>query len=134
MSLRGITKGSKMEESIAKLIKGEAMAAGMYFSLANVAREQGHEDVAEKLIEIATDEARHSGLYSFLNGELNGDIFDILEMFKKEEVNAVKDILNLSNVAKTEGFEEAGKLIEDAAKDEGKHARLLTEILEKYKK
>lgn len=75
MSLRGITKGSKVEESIAKLIKGEAMVAGMYFSLANIAREQGHEDVAEKLIKIATDEARHSGLYSFLNGELNGDIF-----------------------------------------------------------
>lgn len=134
MSLRGITKGSKVEEVIGNLVKGEAMAAGMYFSLANVAREQGENEVAEKLMEIAIDEARHSGLYSFLNGELSGNIFDILEMFKKEEVNAVNEILKLSNAVKAEGFEEAGKLIEDAAKDEGKHARLLTEILEKYKK
>lgn len=130
MNLLGITKGSELEEMIDKLITGEAMAAGMYFALSHIAREQGNEKVANILAKIGTDEARHSGLYSVLNGKVNEDIFTLLPMFLKEEQNAEPSIAVLADKAEELKMYEASKLIREAAKDEEGHAKALENILE----
>ena len=130
MNLLGATKGTELEEMIDKLVTGEAMAAGMYFALSHIAREQGNEKVANVLAKIGTDEARHSGLYSVLNGKVNEDIFAILPMFLKEEQGAGPAIGGLADKAEALGMKEVAEHIRAAAKDETGHANALEAILE----
>lgn len=130
MSLLGSTKGTELEKMIDKLVTGEAMAAGMYFALSHIAKEQGNEKVATVLAKIGADEARHSGLYSVLNGKVNEDIFAMLPMFLKEEQNAGPAIGGLADKAAELGMEEVAELIRGAAKDEEGHAKALESILE----
>ncbi|WP_297522910.1 ferritin family protein [uncultured Clostridium sp.] len=130
MNILGATKGTELEEIIDKLVTGEAMAAGMYFALAHIAREQGNEKVANVLTKIGTDEARHSGLYSVLNGKVNEDIFTLLPMFLKEEQGAGPAIGGIADKAEQLGMKEVAKLIRGAAKDEIGHANALEAILE----
>ncbi|MGL4760728.1 MAG: ferritin family protein [Sarcina sp.] len=129
MNLLGATKGTELEEMIDKLVTGEAMAAGMYFALSHIAREQGNEKVANVLAKIGTDEARHSGLYSVLNGKVNEDIFEILPMFLKEEQGAGPAIGGLADKAEELGMKDVAELIRGAANDETGHANALEAIL-----
>ena len=46
MSLNGITKGTEFESMMKSLMQGEANGVMMYYALAQLAREQGLEDVA----------------------------------------------------------------------------------------
>ncbi|MGL5750259.1 MAG: hypothetical protein ACRCXT_07020, partial [Paraclostridium sp.] len=125
MSLKGMTKGTELEEIIDNMAKGEAMAATMYFSLACMAREKGLLDVAKGLEKIASDEARHSGLYSFINGNPNEDIFKILENLENEEFKAGDDIVNLADKALELGLKEVADKLREVAKEEIMHGNLL---------
>lgn len=129
MNLLGSIKGTELEEMINKLITGEAMAAGMYFALSHIAKEQGNDKVATLLAKIGADEARHSGLYSVLSGKVDEDIFTLLPMFLKEEQNAVLTIGALADKAQELKMNEVAQLIKDAAKDEEAHAKALENIL-----
>ena len=46
MSLNGITKGTEFEDMMKRLMQAEANGVMMYYALAQLAREQGLEDVA----------------------------------------------------------------------------------------
>ena len=129
MNVLGAIKGTELEEMINKLISGEAMAAGMYFALSHIAKEQGNNKVATLLEKIGADEARHSGLYSVLSGKVDEDIFALLPMFLKEEQNAVLTIGALADKAQELKMNEVSQLIKYAAKDEESHAKVLENIL-----
>ncbi|MGL5616141.1 MAG: ferritin family protein [Sarcina sp.] len=134
MNIYGSTKNTELEKTIEELAKGEAMAAGMYFTLAHIAKEQGNEELSKSLSKIATDEARHSGLYSYLNGNLNEDILSVLPMFLKEEENAYPQILALSEKIEALGLTEASALVKSAALDEKGHEKLLETLIKKHSK
>lgn len=129
MNLYGSTKGTEFENMIDEIAKGEAMAAGMYFTLAHIAKEQGKDDMAQKFTKIATDEARHSGMYSYLNGKMSEDIISILPEFVKEEENAYPNLLGLSEKIRQAGLSDAADMIKRAALDEKGHQKLLELIL-----
>ncbi|MGL4742501.1 MAG: ferritin family protein [Sarcina sp.] len=129
MNLYGSTKGTEFENMIDEIAKGEAMAAGMYFTLAHIAKEQGKDDMAQKFTKIATDEARHSGMYSYLNGKMSEDIISILPEFVKEEENAYPNLLGLSEKIREAGLSDAADMIKRAALDEKGHQKLLELIL-----
>lgn len=131
MKIYGSTKGTELEKVIEELAKGEAMAAGMYFTLAHIAKEQGREDLAKSFTKIGSDEARHSGLYSYLNGMMNEDIMSVLPMFIKEEEGAYPKILELSEKIRALGLEDAADLVKSAALDEKGHQKLLEVIVKK---
>ncbi|MGL5416830.1 MAG: rubrerythrin [Clostridium sp.] len=132
MKIYGSTKGTELEKTIEELAKGEAMAAGMYFTLAHIAKEQGNHELSEALSKIGSDEARHSGLYSYLNGVMSEDIMSILPMFAKEEESAYPKILELSEKIRSLGLAQSADLVKSAALDEKGHEKLLQVILKKF--
>ncbi|MGL5414816.1 MAG: ferritin family protein [Clostridium sp.] len=131
MKIYGSTKGTELEKTIEELWKGEAMAAGMYFALAHIAKEQGKDELAESFTKIGSDEARHSGLYAYLNGMMNEDIMSVLPMFIREEEGAYPKILELSEKIRGLGLNEAADLVKSAALDEKGHQKLLEVLINK---
>ena len=63
MSLNGITKGTEFEDMMKRLMQAEANGVMMYYALAQLAREQGLEDVAEGFVAVANEEAVHAGFF-----------------------------------------------------------------------
>lgn len=132
MSLIGLTKGTNLEQKIDEMWKGEAMGAAAYQALAIVAEEKGLSELAIDLKEIATDEARHGGLYAALNGHTNENLRDTLIAMSSGEISASEKIKELSKAVSDLGLEDAAKSIMAAAEDEGRHAMVLKELVEKY--
>jgi rubrerythrin len=134
MSLYGITKETELEEQIDRFLELETRAVSMYHGLARLAKERGLDDVAEGLIRVANDEARHAGLYAVLNAHVPSDIFAVLGNVAEMEANSEKGIKAFAQKVRDSGFDEAAQEIEAAAEDEGRHGRTLQELLKKHGK
>lgn len=78
----GITKGTEFEKLCEGAAKAEAAGVMMYYALARMAKEQGYpEEVSEKFIEMANQEAVHAGFYATLSGKYDADIWQLAEAF-----------------------------------------------------
>lgn len=88
MSLNGITKGTEFESMMKSLMQGEANGVMMYYALAQLAREQGLEDVAEGFIAAANEEAVHAGFYAVLNGKYPSDFWGLCARYRKQKRTA----------------------------------------------
>ena len=132
MSLLGVTKGTDLENTINQLWKGESQGAAMYTALAHIAMERGLDDMAKVLISIASDEARHAGLYGVLNGHANADIFTALSHMAEQENSAAEKINAIAQSARDLGLDKVAHEIEIAAIDETRHGKILKQLVEKY--
>jgi rubrerythrin len=132
MSLYGVTKGTELDKQIDKLLDGETRAVGMYHGLARLAKEQGLNDVADALLRVANDEARHAGLFTVLNAHVPPEIFDVLGPVAEIESNAAKGIKALAQKARDLGFNEVAREIELVAEDEGRHGQALQELVKMH--
>ena len=132
MSLLGVTKGTDLEEQIELYLKAESQGVVMYYGLARLATERGLHDVAEVLLKLAGDEARHAGLYAVLNGHVHQDLFAILSQAAKGEMAAKEPIKALAAKARLLGLNEVAGEIEATAEDEWHHGKVLEELVKKY--
>lgn len=87
MSLNGITKGTEFESMMKSLMQAEANGVMMYYALAQLAREQGLDDVAEGFVAAANEEAVHAGFYAVLNGKYPSDFWGLVRTVQKAEAN-----------------------------------------------
>lgn len=76
MSLNGIAKGTELESLMKNMMQAEANGTMMYYALAQLAREQGLDDVAEGFITAANEEAVHAGF---------DEAADQMEIFARQE-------------------------------------------------
>lgn len=129
-SLYGITKGTPFEKMVDMMAAGEANGVKMYYALARIAREQGLDDVAEKLIEAANQEANHSGFFSVLNGRYPKDFWALLRGLQKAEESGEGSLQKMADKFREAGLGDAADELEIFAKQEGGHGKLLKEILE----
>ncbi|WP_019554264.1 ferritin family protein [Propionispira raffinosivorans] len=134
MSLYKITKGTALEKQVDSYMKAEAHGVMLYYALSRLAKEQGLNDLAETLITIANDEARHAGLYAVLNGEVPQDIFAMLAQVQKAEEAGAVQIAKIAATARTLGLDAAAAEIDAGAKDEERHGVILAKILKDYAK
>lgn len=132
MNLLGILKGTELEKQADQYFEAEIRGVGMYYALAYLAKEKGDMEVAKTLENIANDEARHAGLYSVLNGNVQEDIFTTLAHVAKLESGAVAKIQAFADKVRGLGFDQAAHVIEAAGKDEGRHGVLLQALVEKH--
>lgn len=132
MSLLGITKGTDLEKQVEIYLKAESQGVTMYYGLARLATERGLHDVAEVLLKLASDEARHAGLYAVLNGHVPQDLFATLGQAAKGEMAAKEPINALAEKARLLGLNEVASEIEAAAEDEWHHGKVLEELVKKY--
>jgi rubrerythrin len=133
MSLLGITKGTELEEEVAHLAELERQGAGMYQALARLAKEQGQIDLAKGLVALAADEARHAGLYTVLNGDVQLNIFAVLRYAAEAEIGAEEKLRTFAKKIREFGLESAAREVEAAAIEEGQHEVILKELIKKYK-
>jgi rubrerythrin len=133
MSLLGITKGTEIEEDVARLAELERQGAGMYQALALLAKEQGQNDLAKGLVALAADEARHAGLYTVLNGDAQPNVFAVLRYAAEAEINSEKKLNAFAKRIRDLGLENAAKEVETAAIEEGQHGVILKELIKRYK-
>lgn len=132
MSLYGITKGTALEKVVDQYAEAEGRGVGMYCGLALLAKEQGYEEVAEVLLKLAQDEARHAGLYAVLNGRIPQDLFVVLAQIAPRETEAESKIKAYAQQARELGLETAARHIEEAAEDEGNHGKVLNNLVDKF--
>lgn len=130
----GQTKGTEIEELIGRGFKGEAAAVGIYYGLALICEEKGLKDIAEGLKKIASDEARHAGMYAALNGMVADDVILQLNRFFNVESNELKNVTALAEKADELGLKEANEMIAASYYDEANHVKILKELFEKYSK
>lgn len=134
MSLLGITKGTELEEEITHLAELERQGAGMYQALAFLAKEQGQNELAKELVALAVDEARHAGLYTVLNGDVQPNIFAVLRYAAEAEIGGEEKLKTFAKKIRELGLESVAKEVEIAAVEEGQHGVILKELIKKYKK
>lgn len=132
MSNHGVTKGTEVEKMIEDLTKGEAGGATMYSALAYLAKEKGLDKLSDKLMKIATDELRHAGFYTVLNGQVNEDIFGMLEKMAPVESGGVEKLQQFAASVKDLGLESASEQIESIALDEGRHGKTLEKLIKDF--
>lgn len=133
MSMHGLTKGTEFESMIKNIMLAEANGTMMYYALARLAKEQGLEDVAEKFIESANQEAVHAGFYATLNGKYPKDFWALAETVMNGEYAAKEKINAIAEKIRAAGFTEAADQMEIFADQEYHHGDVIKEILEKYK-
>ena len=134
MSLHGITKDTELKDKIEQYWNLELQGVGIYYTLSRLAKEQGFDDMAQTLIGLGNDEARHAGLYGTLNGKMPVDFFKVLEQAVHGEENGMLEIKKIVERLKGLGLAQAAAEVDAAANDEGHHAQVLKNLLQKYKK
>ena len=100
--------------------------------IVKLAQEQGLNDVAEKLIESANQEAVHAGFYAVLNGKYPKDFWALLETVKKAEIAGEAQVKAMADKVRAAGFAEAADEMEIFARQEGHHGVVIDEIFKKY--
>lgn len=134
MNLYGATKGTKLEKQVDELLAIETRAVGLYYGLAMLAKDKSLNDVADALLKLADDEARHAGLYTVLNAHIPPDIFAMIIPVADIESNSVKDIKVLAQQVRELGLDKVAQEIENVAADEGHHGQILQELVKKHAK
>ena len=130
----GETKGTELERAAKQTFTGETKEAGLYMAIARQAQRQGYADIAEILKVLALEELDHAATCAELNGMITDDCFiDIKQMLEGE--------IFANNAKRSDGvkadalkIESAREFFNIASKDEGRHARILEGILQKYNK
>ena len=131
----GLTKGTEFENLCDGAAKAEAAGVMMYYALARMAQEQGYpEEVSEKFIEMANQEAVHAGFYATLVGKYNSDIWHLAESFASAEEKGEVQEYQIAQAFREAGLTEAAYEMEIFAKQEGHHGATLREMIQKYKK
>lgn len=132
-SLHGLTQGTELEPMIKQVMQAEANGTMMYYALARLAKEQGLEEVAEKMIESANQEAVHAGFYATLNGKYPQDFWKLAETVMKAEYSGKDQVIAMAQKVRAAGFAKAADEMEIFAKQEYHHGEVLEEILKKYR-
>lgn len=132
MSIYGLTKGTELEPMIKNVMQAEANGTMMYYALARLAKEQGMEEVAEKFIEAANQEAVHAGFYAILNGKYPQDFWKLAETVKNAEYAGEAQVTAMAQKVRAAGFAEAADQMEIFAKQEYHHGEILKEILKNH--
>lgn len=108
---------------------GETAEVGLYLAMARVAQRAGHPEIAEVLKVIAWEEAEHAAQYAELMGKISDCTKTNITKMMNGEIGANKLKAELAQKAKDAGLEELYTFIDQAARDEARHASMLHGML-----
>lgn len=128
----GKTKGTVIEERVERNFRGETSEVGLYLAMARQAEENGYPEVAVALKTIASEEAVHAAAFAELNGMISHSVKENLERMLKGEKGAKAKKYVASQQAKEEGIDCACSFFQESSRDEGRHARILQGLLDRY--
>ena len=128
----GTAKGTEVEEHVEKNFAGETAEVGLYLAMARQAEREGYPEVAVVLKSIAWDEAWHAARFAELNGKISANTKENLEKMLKGECGANKGKREAAVLAKEIGADPAHDAFDESSRDEGRHARALEGLLNRY--
>ncbi|MCM1989559.1 ferritin-like domain-containing protein [Oceanirhabdus seepicola] len=129
----GITEGhEEIKKAIDGQFRGETGEIGLYLAMAKMAQREGYPEIGEVLKRIAWEEADHAARYAELNGKISCLTKDNLEQMFKGEIGANKYKTDLAAKCKDADLCEVQDFINEAAKDEARHAQMLKGMLDRY--
>jgi rubrerythrin len=131
-NLIGVTKGSEIEEDVAKEFRGETMEVGLYLAMARQAEREGYPEIATVLRDIAMDEAFHASRFAELNGMIGNTLKESIEHMLGGEMRANVHKREIAVKAKELGIDEAHDIWDEASRDEFRHAEALRGMLARY--
>lgn len=129
----GITKDNEeIKKAIDGQFRGETGEIGLYIAMARMAQREGYPEIGEVLKRIAWEEAEHAARYAELNGKFSCLTKDNLEQMLQGEIGSNKYKTDLAKKCKEMGLDEVHDFIDEAAKDEARHAQMLKGMLDRY--
>jgi rubrerythrin len=128
----GICKGTDLEEAVQANFNGECQEVGMYLAMARLAQREGIPEVAEVLKTIAWEEAEHASHFAEMNGVIKPSLKENLEMMLEGETMANNEKKAAAKKAKECDIDPAHDFFDESSRDEGRHAKMLQGILERY--
>ncbi len=128
----GVTKGTEVEKEVMDNFRGETAEVGLYLAMARQADREGYPEVARALKDIAWDEANHAGQFAELNGLISESTKENIARMLKGERNANKGKRQAALKAKEIDVDPAHDFFDESARDEGRHARALEGLLNRY--
>jgi rubrerythrin len=128
----GVALGSAVEEAINNNFAGETAEVGLYFAMARQAEREGFPEIASSLKSIAIDEAWHAARFAELNGKISTSTKENLEKMLAGECGANKGKREAAVLAKETGCDPAHDVFDESSRDEGRHARALEGLLNRY--
>lgn len=124
------------EEIIAGLranFEGECTEVGMYLAMSRVADREGYPEIAEAYKRIAFEEAEHAAKFAELLGECVTDSSEKnLTMRVEAEYGATAGKFDIAKRAKMLGFDAIHDTVHEMAKDEARHGKAFTGLLNRY--
>ena len=115
-----------------KNFNGECREVGLYLAMARQAEREGYPEVSEALKRIAFEEAEHASHYAELNGFISESTKENLEKMVTGETMANKGKREAAVLAKENNCDPAHDYFDESSRDEGRHARALKGMLERY--
>ncbi len=128
----GAAKGTAVEEAAAMNFRGETSEVGLYLAMARQAEREGYPEVAASLVKIGWEEAQHAALYAELNGLISASTKENLQKMLAGETGANKGKREAAVKAKEIGCDPAHDIFDESSRDEGRHARCLEGLLNRY--
>jgi Rubrerythrin len=128
----GICKGTELEEAVQANFNGETQEVGMYLAMARQAQREGLPEVGEVLSRIAIEEAQHAAHFAEMNGVIKPTLKENLEMMLEGETKANNEKKAAAKLAKECDIDLAHDFFDESSRDEGRHAKMLKGMLERY--
>ncbi|MEN4006308.1 MAG: ferritin family protein [Methanobacteriaceae archaeon] len=128
----GVCKDTEVEEAVQANFNGECQEVGMYLAMARQAQRDGLPEVGEVLTRIALDEANHAAHFAEMGGIIKSSLKENIEMMLKGETMANNEKKAAASKAKECGIDIAHDFFDESSRDEGRHAKALRGILERY--
>lgn len=128
----GVTKGTIVEEAVEANFKGETMEVGLYLAMARQAQREGLPEIAQVLESIAWDEAWHAANFAELNGKISESTKENIEKMLHGEQAANRGKREAAVMAKENNVDPAHDFFDVSSRDEGRHARALEGLLQRY--
>lgn len=116
-------KGSQSHQNLLDAFKGESMARNKYSFFADVAKEEGYEQIAAIFNETAGNEKEHAEVwYKVLHDGLDDTLANLKDATEGETHEYTSMYPEYAKTAKEEGFDDLARLFEQAASIERTHS------------
>lgn len=127
------TPGSKTEKNLMDAFAGESMARNKYTYWADVAKENGLEQMAAIFLETAEQEREHAKMWFRAFHGINGVEQNLIDAAAGENEEWTQMYKRMAEEAREEGYDAIAAKFELVAKVEAQHEKRYLRLLEHYK-
>ncbi|MDR1820115.1 MAG: rubrerythrin family protein [Methanobrevibacter sp.] len=128
----GVTKNTELETEVQNNFMGETQEVGIYLAMSRQASREGFGELSEVFKNLAREEAWHAARFAEMNGVIKSTLKENIEMMLKGEQMANKEKKAACDKSKANSLESPAEFFDESSKDEGRHAKVLEGILNRY--